>query len=102
MTDPAKFIHDTRTIIEVNPAGCALFRCEALALIDKDMLELIATEDMKGLARLRMSIMRDGDHWPLPAIKYPFLRGDGTIFWASLKTERIGDGKFETIVTPEG
>lgn len=99
--EPARFIHDTRTIIAINPAVCILFRCEAISLIDRDMMDLIAFEDFRGLARLRMAVLRDQDKWPLPGIKYPFLRGDGTIFWASVETRKIGDGTFETTVIPE-
>lgn len=102
MTDanPAIFIHDTRRIISVNDAACKLFRCERIALVDLDMLELIASEDMRWLAKLRMSVMRDRDP-PLPNIKYPFRRCDGSIFWASVFTRLLSDSSYETTVVYE-
>lgn len=101
MTDPAIFIHDTQRIISVNNAACRLFRSQRVALVDLDMLELIASHDMRGLAKLRMRILREGRELPLPNIQYPFLRGDGTVFWGSLKTRKLRDGTYETTVTYE-
>jgi PAS domain S-box-containing protein len=97
--DEPKFIHDTRRIIAVNAAGCALFRCEECALIDLDMMELIADEDFRGLARLRMALLREHGH--APPIKHPFRRCGGSIFWASVLSRRLADGTFETTVTYE-
>lgn len=100
MTIIARFIHDTRRIISVDAAGAALFRCEPLALIDRDMLELISNDDMKGLARLRLRYMKD--HERMPDVCYPFLRFDGSVFWASVSTRRRDDGNFETTLVYTG
>ena len=97
--DEPKFIHDTRRIISVNAAGCALFRCEAMALVDLDMMELIADEDLRGLARLRMKMLRERGH--VPGFRYPFRRCGGSVFWASVTSRTLGDGTFETLVTYE-
>ena len=94
------FIHDTYRIVSVNAAGAALFRCDPRALIDSDMMELIAMDDMRGLARLRMTVMRE-DGSDLPSIHYPFRRCDGTIFWGRLQTRNLDDGLFETVLTYE-
>lgn len=94
MTTIARFIHDTHRIIAVDEAGAALFRCDPIALVDRDMLELIANDDMRGLARLRLSVMRERER--LPDICYPFMRCDGTVFWAALSTRKTDDGHFET------
>jgi PAS domain S-box-containing protein len=93
-----KFIHDTHRIIDVNPAGCVLFRSEAISLVDSDMMDLIASDDFRGLARLRMSMLRDQGRWPLPDIKLPFRRSNGSVFWASIKTDNLNDGRYETTV----
>jgi hypothetical protein len=100
MTIIARFTHDTRRIIAVDEAGAALFRCEAIALVDRDMLDLIANDDLRGLARLRLSIMRE--HERLPDICYPFLRFDGLVFWATLSTKKTDDGHFETTLVYTG
>lgn len=97
----AVFIHDTRRVISANNAACMMFRSQRIALVDIDMLELIASEDMRGLAALRMRVLREGHGPPLPNIQYPFLRGDGTVFWGSTKTRMLRDGTYETTVTYE-
>lgn len=97
--EPAVMVHDTQRIIAVNKEACELFRCEPLALIDSDLLDLIASEDMRGLAALRMRVMRERGV-PLPNIKYPFFRCDGSIFWGSVFTREIPDG-FETTIIYE-
>jgi PAS domain S-box-containing protein len=95
------FIHDTRRIVEVNEAGAELFRCDPVALVDQDMMDLIASDEMRGLARLRLRVMREQGH--APEIRYPFLRCDGSTFWASLSSRRLDvDGLFETVLIYEG
>lgn len=101
MTDPAIFIHDTKRIISANNAACQMFRSQRIALVDLDMMELIGSDDLRGLARLRMRVLREGRELPLPNIQYPFLRGDGTVFWGSVKTRQLRDGTYETTVTYE-
>lgn len=95
----AIIVHDTKRIISVNAEACALFRCEPLALIDSDMAELIASEDLRSLARLRLRVMRERGV-PLPNIKYPFVRCDGSVFWGAVFTRQIPDG-FETTIVYE-
>lgn len=101
MTDQiAVFVHDTKRVISVNDAACEMFRCEWLGLVDLDMLDLIAGSDMKYLAKLRLRVMLEKGP-PLPNIKYPFLRCDGSIFWGSVYTRRIREGEYETAVIYE-
>lgn len=101
MSCPAKFVHDTRHIVDVNPAGCDLFRCNHDALVDLDMMTLIISPDFRGLARLRMQMFREMKM--MPAIKYKFIRCDGTRFWATVHSVAHGsDGLFETTVVYEG
>lgn len=97
--EPAKFIHDTQRILDVNQAGCDLFHCDRSALVDLDMISLIVHEDFRGLARLRMQLMRQ--LLKMPNIKYKFLRCDGTHFWGTVSTVHLPDGTFETTVVEE-
>ena len=97
--DKAIFIHDTWHIIEVNQAACDLFRCDREALIDLDMMELLYSPDFRGLARLRMTMLRENKI--LPPIKYQFLRYDGSVFWATVLTNILFDGDFETTLNYE-
>jgi PAS domain S-box-containing protein len=99
MMDPAKFVHDAVHILEVNDAGCCLFHCDRSALIDLDMLQLIASPDFRGLASLRLKLMREMR--TLPNIKYKFIRCDGTRFWATVTTTLRADCHFETVLTYE-
>lgn len=94
MTRVPTFTHDTYHIIEVNQAACDLFRCDRDALIDLDIMDLLASADFRGLARLRMTVLRE--HKMLPPIKYQYLRCDGSVFWASVETRFLDDGDFET------
>jgi len=95
-----KFIHDTHRIVLVNLAGCALFRCEADALVDLDMMELLVDPGFRGLARLRMTLLRE--HKQAPPIRYQYRRCDGTIFWASVTSRSLGEGLFESTLFYEG
>jgi hypothetical protein len=93
--DAPKIMHDTRIVIDVNEAGCALFRCEPLALVDLDMLELLVRESDKYLAAQRMMQMRL--HGRITPFTYLFRRCDKTKFWAAVTSERAGQ-HFETTV----
>jgi PAS domain S-box-containing protein len=99
MTTSAQIIHDTRRIVSVNAEACELFRCDESALVDLDMFELIAHPDFRGLARLRMKMMRQ--LVKIRNIKYKFLRCDGATFWGTVTTEGIGNGLFETTIVDE-
>lgn len=92
----ARFVHDTHVIVEVDADGCGLFRCDAIALIDRDMIDLIATNDFRGLARLRMAVLRKNGN--VPDVRYPFRRCDGSVFWAALTTRKLECDLFETLV----
>lgn len=98
--NPAIFIHDTKRVISVNDAACIMFRCEWLGLVDLDMIELIDSSDMKSLARLRLRVMLEKGP-PLPNIRYPFLRCDGSVFWGSVFTRKIRSGEYETLIVYE-
>src|SRR5512136_1427741 len=98
--EPPRFIHDTWSIVEANQAACDLFRCDVEALIDLPMVNLIADPDFQGLARLRLSMIRE--QRLLPPIKYKYHRCDGSLFWATVTTKILFDGNFETVLTYEG
>ena len=100
MTDLPVFVHDTRRIINCNDAACSLFRCDAVDLIDRDMLDLIPDEMGRSLASLRLRAMRDSGKL-MRDITYPFRRFDNSVFLARLKTVRLDDGQFETTLIYE-
>lgn len=99
--DAPKIRHDTRIVIDVNEAGCALFRCERIALVDLDLLELLPGSSERDrayrwLAALQLYEMRQG-RVPAPFV-YEFRRHDGTLFYGAAATERLDSGEFETTV----
>ena len=97
MIDEPKLVHDTRCIISVNAAACDLFRCDPIALLDMDMLELLPDDiDRRWLAKLRLSEMRNNRE-PPPYV-HTFRRHDGTLFYGAVMTEVLGAGQFETTV----
>lgn len=98
--EPPTFLHDTKNIIWANAAACALFRCDLEALVDLDMMELLVDEDFRGLARLRMSMLRDNKK--VRPMSYMYRRCDGTAFRASVDSRNLGGGEYETVLTYEG
>ncbi len=102
-SEPAKFVHDTKRIVRVNDAACALFRCEPCGLVDADMLDLLSDKNargLRGLARLRLNLMQM-HRSPLKHDKmdYDFVRCDGTVFCGHIaSTQVLPDGLFETTV----
>lgn len=79
----------------VNEAACELFGCEPIALVDLDMMELLVRESDKYLAIQRMKQMRV--HGEIVPFTYLFRRCDGSRFWATVTSERVGE-HFETQV----
>jgi hypothetical protein len=77
-------LHDTQIILDVNTALMKLFRCERDLFIDRILVEILATEEFKSLGRLRMQLLRE--FGSLPNVIYPFLRCDGSIFYAETET----------------
>lgn len=94
---PAHFRHNTHTIIEADSNAYIMFRCEPVMLHDRSMLDLIADEDFKGLARWRLKHIREKGE--LSSQKLPLLRFDGSVFWGEVKTRRIDEHTFESTVT---
>ncbi len=91
-----RFVHDTNRIIDVNPAACELFRCEPIALIDREMVDLLIDNTYRGLARLRLAQL--ATHARLPPFLYLFHRCDGSEFWGCVLSNRLDDVRFETRV----
>jgi len=94
-------IHDTYRVVEVNAALAQLLRCEVDQLIDVSIFDFIGSEDLKGLARWRMVVLRDKHH--LPDVRYLIRRCDGSLFWALVSTTLIEDelyvSKFKFLYT---
>ena len=96
MTD-ALITHDTPRIIAANDRACLLFRCDPHDLIDADMVDLVYGEDMRGLVRLRLRVMRE--HEEMPPQMLPLLRPDGSRFWAEVKTDQLDDGSYQSALS---
>ncbi len=80
-------VHDGRVICGVSAKVLLMFRCAEADLVGRDIFEIIPLADMRELARLRMSqIVLKGD---MPPQELPFMRCDGEMFWAEVKTERV-------------
>lgn len=92
--DAAIVVHDTYIIIDVTPKFCALFRCKREDLIDRQILELLASEEFRWLSGLRMLTLRNKGR--LPPARLPFRRFDNTCFWAQVTlTGTRADGTHE-------
>ena len=92
----AIMIHDTYVIVDVSEKILLLFRCEREALIDRSVLEIVATDDFRGLVKLRMRMLREIGE--VPPVRLPFLRCDGTCFWAMVSMVAAhDDGLYEFI-----
>lgn len=89
----AKVIHNTFRIIAANHAACALFHCSESDLIDLDMIQIVADESMRGLARLRLKAMKVHE---LGSQELPIYRPDNSRFWARVQSQRIDANTFET------
>lgn len=83
-------IHDTFVIAAVSDDVLCLFECEREWLIGKDIFALIPSDDFKALARLRMTLIRERER--MKPQELPMERPDGTIFWITVQTTRIGKG----------
>lgn len=93
---PAKIIHDTRRIIDVDDAVCLLFGQERQDLIDQPLVSGVSGSDMQWLTELRLKTIRERGE--LPEQDLPFARLDGSVFWARAKTVKREDGLFETVL----
>lgn len=95
-SEPALFVHDTRVIIDANERACQMFGVELWELVDQALTNSVPHEDMKWLVELRMKTIRErGDLGPQ---RLPFMRADGSVFWAECQTRKRDDGLFETEV----
>ena len=102
MTDPPRFVHNTHHILEVNDSACELFRCYRQDLLYLPMMRLIVNPDFRGLAKLRMVVMREHKRAAGP-MRYKYRRFDGSRFWASVESKHLGDDNlFETVLVYEG
>src|SRR5512139_1699691 len=96
--NPAVFVHNTKRIISVNDAGCALFRCERWELVDRDLLDFVP-DYLKDLTRLRLYTTRQGKGTNVNPRVYDFVRCDGSVFVAEVKSVTREDRLIETTVT---
>jgi hypothetical protein len=85
-------VHDTIRVLYANEPACALFRRKALNLEMLQIIELVVSTDFQTLMSIHMCILRErGD---APKIEYPFLRGDLSVFWAKVTSDKVEDGRF--------
>jgi PAS domain-containing protein len=99
---PALIWHDTQIVLDADDRACALFRSDRSWLIGRNVSDLIDDTDRVGmvaLVKLRMAVLHErGD---LPEWEAPFLREDGTTFFARVKSQvdpDHGADDFKTIL----
>jgi len=89
--------HDTFTILDANQETLELFGCDLDDLVDKDVAAGAYGEDWKWMFRLRMKAIRECGE--LPARTFPFMRLNGSAFYATVKTVKVGANVYETHLT---
>lgn len=92
----ATILHNTYTVIAASDAACAMFRCHEEDLLDLDLVGIVADEDMRGLARLRLNAMRTH---ALHAQDLPLWRPNGTKFYARVQSYRLDAHTFLSTLT---
>ncbi len=90
-------VHDTRQVLYSNEPACRMFRCECLRIAGRNIVDLVATDEFRHLARIHMQILRERGE--APDIEYPFMRCDDSIFWAKAGTKNLDDGTFIMVLT---
>lgn len=97
MSEAKPFLaHDTIRVLYANEVACALFCCEPLVLTTRLIADLIVGEDFGTLARIHMQILREKGE--SPAIEYPFLRCNMTVFWAMTESYQYDDKVYAMIL----
>ncbi len=94
--DKATILHNTFTIIAASNAACAMFRCEESDLLDLDLVAIVADDEMRGLARLRLNAMRTHN---LHSQDLPLWRPDGSRFLATVQSHRLDAHTFLSTLT---
>lgn len=89
-------IHDGTMVTDCSAGFCVLFRCSHEAIIDRPINEIIAGEDLQALARLRGVMIMNTPADREFRQEYAFLRFDGTRFWGTSISKRIGAGRYLT------
>lgn len=85
---PATIWHDSQTVIDADDRACQLFRCQREWLIGQAVVNLIDDPNHDGLAalvKLRMALLVERGE--LPEWEAPFVRGDGSTFFARVKSK---------------
>jgi PAS domain S-box-containing protein len=89
-------MHDGQTICAISDKVAALFRCGPEELIGRNIFDIIPNPEMRALARLRMKhIVTKGE---LHDQEMPIQRPEGSVFWARVKTKRVGQDTFVSIL----
>lgn len=91
--------HDGRTILKVNDAFLALFRCSEREIIDRRVEDIISDPDLRALARARGQAIMQHD-LKSARQEYEFLRFDGSRFWGEAISDKMGD-HYRTVVVWE-
>lgn len=94
--EDAHITHDTRRIISVDDATCALFGCEPEDLIDQRLVDGVYSTEMQWLARLRLDTIRDKGE--MPPQDLPFYRHNHSMFWGRCKTRYNTDNTYITTI----
>ena len=94
----AYITHNGVTVDYASCAFCELFKCEPQDVIDRAVESIIASDDLRALARLRgQHIIHAHDDREYRQ-QYDFLRFDGTRFWGEAISKRLPDERYLTRV----
>jgi PAS domain S-box-containing protein len=94
--EAAVLLHDSLIILDVTDAFCELFRCDHDTAIGLSIFDLVFQPDFQSLGRLRMRLLRE--RGKVPPVTYLFNRFDGTLFYGDARTEKIEDGRYQSII----
>lgn len=89
--------HDGKTILKVNDAFLALFRCSEREIIDRRVEDIISDHDLRALARARGRAIME-KNIEEARMEYEFLRFDGSRFWGEALSTRLDDGHYKTVI----
>ncbi|MGV0974487.1 MAG: PAS domain-containing protein [Azonexus sp.] len=95
-TEAAVLLHDSMIILDVTDAFCELFQCDHDTPIGLSIFDLVFHPDFQGLGKLRMRLLRE--HGRVPPVTYLFNRFDGSLFYGDAVTEKVEDGRYQSII----
>ncbi len=91
-------IHDTRVILDADFAAQELFRADPGQLLGYSLVALVDDADLRGLARLRLRLLRETPDRVPQEVDYRLRRFDDSAFFGRVTTTRLPDGRWQSII----